>query len=226
MPTYSAGYGGVGSTYAIDEYGISFEFCQSDSLEPFTDAQYDLGAQRAAIRCKAYGIPVRFVTIPRQVGEPPSGFVRHDRCENGAKLGKTDPGEEFNEAKFCARVNHYVAPAPEPPPVEEDDMFSDQDRQALLNQGQALAAMFTWGWWERNIGGLEWRFVKSSGAVYVLAYRVSNESPPQLGYTRHHVPNPYTLAMLGGKPDWSNVVDWTAAQLAKVSEGAPVPDMS
>ncbi|KKL80797.1 hypothetical protein LCGC14_2001220 [marine sediment metagenome] len=28
----------------------------------------------------------------------PTGIVRHDKCENGTKLGKTDPGHQFDQA--------------------------------------------------------------------------------------------------------------------------------
>src|SRR3990167_1570812 len=34
MPTYSAGYGGPTSTWAIDEYAISYELAQSQAMEP------------------------------------------------------------------------------------------------------------------------------------------------------------------------------------------------
>jgi hypothetical protein len=114
MPTYSAGYGGPGSTYAIDEYGISYELAQSAKKEPFTDACLRRAAKEIAAKCKKHGIPAVFRTIPLQVGDPPPGLVRHDRCQNGIVLGKDDPGVQFNEARFLALMQ------------EEDDMeFSD-----------------------------------------------------------------------------------------------------
>jgi hypothetical protein len=122
MPTWCAGFGDIGSTYAIDEYGVALEFCQSAALEDFTEKQYDLGAQRTALRCKAYGIPPVFITIPRQVGEPPAGIVRHDRCENGYKLGKSDPGDKFDEARFLARVKHYLGAEDEMTPEQEAEL--------------------------------------------------------------------------------------------------------
>ena len=115
MPTYSAGYGGVGSTYAIDEYGISYECAQSQAQEPFTDALYARLAKEVAIKCLKYGIPPVMISVTNQRGEVPTGIVRHDRCENGIKLGKTDPGVQFNEVRFIADVKAEMEP-------EEDDM--------------------------------------------------------------------------------------------------------
>ena len=117
MPTYSAGYGDVGSTYAIDEYGISYELAQSPAEEPFTDKLYDRLIKEVAIDCKRYNIPVRMIEIPRQTGIVPTGIVRHDKCENGIKLGKTDPGDQFNEARFIAGVKAEMDN-----PQEDDDM--------------------------------------------------------------------------------------------------------
>ena len=115
MPTYSAGYGGVGSTYAIDEYAISYECAQSQAQEPFTDAMYERLEAEVAAKCLKYNIPPVMVSIMVQRGEVPTGIVRHDRCENGIKLGKTDPGVQFNEVRFIAGVKAKMIP-------EEDDM--------------------------------------------------------------------------------------------------------
>jgi len=117
-PTYSAGYGGVGSTYAIDEYGISFELAQSQAQEPFTDALYTRLAREVAPLCVKYNIPPVMVEIPRQTGTVPTGIVRHDKCENGIKLGKTDPGDQFDEARFTADVKALMSPEPVEPPIE------------------------------------------------------------------------------------------------------------
>ncbi len=131
MPTYSAGYGGVGSTYAIDEYAISYECAQSQAQEPFTDALYDRLATEVAAKCLKYNIPPVMVSITNQRGEVPTGIVRHDRCENGIKLGKTDPGVQFNEVRFMAGVKAKMAPEPptpepepepEPEPPKEESM--------------------------------------------------------------------------------------------------------
>ncbi len=116
MPTYSAGYGGVGSTYAIDEYGISFELAQSQAQEPFTDALYRRLAKEVAPLCEKYNIPVKMLAIPSQKGTVPTGIVRHDKCENGIKLGKTDPGHQFDEARFITDVKALM----------EDNMTDEQ----------------------------------------------------------------------------------------------------
>jgi hypothetical protein len=117
-PTYSAGYGGVGSTYAIDEYAISYELAQSPAQEPFSDAIYDRLTTEVAVDCKRYGIPLVMIEVPVQKGAVPTGIVRHDHCENGIKLGKTDPGDQFDEARFIGMVVAKM----QPEPIEEDDM--------------------------------------------------------------------------------------------------------
>ena len=119
MPTYSAGYGGTGSTYAIDEYGISYELAQSQAQEPFTDQVYDRLTTEVAVKCLKYNIPPVMVSIMSQKGTVPAGIVRHDRCENGIKLGKTDPGVQFNEVRFIAALKAKMEPEREPEPVLE-----------------------------------------------------------------------------------------------------------
>jgi hypothetical protein len=109
MPTYGAGYGGTGSEWSIDEYGISYEWCQSPAQEEFTTEQYERGAAEYAAKCRAYGIPALMLDVQRQAGPVPSGFVRHDRCENGRKLGKTDPGARFRDDDFIALVREKLA---------------------------------------------------------------------------------------------------------------------
>ena len=124
MPTYSAGYGGPTSTWAIDEYAISYELAQSQALEPFTDACYRRAAKEVAIDCLAYAIPATFLNIPNQSGVVPAGLVRHDRCQNGVILGKTDPGTQFNEAYFLSLLRAEMQPVASPPQLqEEDDMM-------------------------------------------------------------------------------------------------------
>lgn len=119
MPTYSAGYGGPGSTYAIDEYGISYELAQSAAQEPFTDACLRRAAREIAAKCNRYGIPAVFLAIPNQSGTVPQGLVRHDRCQNGYVLGKTDPGDQFNESGFLALMRAEAD-------LEGDDMTDEQ----------------------------------------------------------------------------------------------------
>jgi hypothetical protein len=128
MPTYSAGYGGAGSTYAIDEYAISYELAQSPAQEPFSDAIYDRLVQEIAVDCKRYGIPPVMISISRQTGAVPTGIVRHDRCENGIKLGKTDPGDQFDEARFIADVK-----------VEMEDEMDEAEVRKIAKQEAEFA---------------------------------------------------------------------------------------
>ena len=111
MPTFSAGYGNYGFPYgfSIDEYGISWEWCQSDQQEDFTDFQYKRGAKEIAKECVTNNIPAGFITVNPQSGNVPTGLVRHDRCENGAKLGKTDPGGKFSESYFLVLLREEIA---------------------------------------------------------------------------------------------------------------------
>ena len=118
MPTYSSGYGGPGSEWAIDEYGISFELAQSAAQEPFTDACLRRAAKEIAVKCQQYGISPVFIEIPVQRGVVPTGLVRHDRCQNGYVLGKTDPGPQFSDTDFIALL---MAEMQEPQRREEDD---------------------------------------------------------------------------------------------------------
>ena len=119
MPTYSAGYGGPGSEWAIDEYGISYELAQSAAQEPFTDACLRRAAKEVAAKCMQYGIPPTFIEVWNQSGSVPTGLVRHDKCQNGVVLGKTDPGAQFDEGKFFALMR---AETQESQGKEDDDM--------------------------------------------------------------------------------------------------------
>ena len=102
MPTFSAGFGGPNSTWAIDEYAKSYELAQSQALEPFDDRTYRRLAKEVAIDIQQYGIPPVFVEVFDQSGPVPTGLVRHDKTQNGVILGKTDPGNQFDEFKFIA----------------------------------------------------------------------------------------------------------------------------
>ncbi len=123
MPTYSTGYGGPNSTYAIDEYGISYELAQSPAQEPFRNEIYNRLVKEVAVDCKRYGIPPIMIEVFNQSGIVPIGIVRHDRCENGVKLGKTDPGDQFDETRFIvmlkAEMRLKPQPEPDPPPEPE-----------------------------------------------------------------------------------------------------------
>ncbi len=166
MPTYSAGYGGAGSTYAIDEYAISYELAQTPAQEPFSGAIYERLSTEVALDCKLYGIPPVMIEIPRQVGEVPTGIVRHDRCENGTKFGKTDPGDQFDEVRFIAMLKAKMEPTPEPPtpepepipepepPKEAETMTvhvikGDQDEQSVFNPATGRKRKFH-SWEERE----------------------------------------------------------------------------
>jgi len=129
MPIYSAGYGGPGSTYAIDEYGISYELAQSAAQEPFTEACYQRAAKEVAAKCKLYGIPAVFLTVSNQSGSVPTGLVRHDRCQNGYVLGKSDPGNQFDEGKFLALVRAEM---------QEDIIMTPEQFHTILTQFQAV----------------------------------------------------------------------------------------
>ena len=137
MPTYSAGYGGPGSEWSIDEYGISYEWCQSPAQEEFTTAQYERAAIEFAIKCVVFGIPPVMLDIARQAGAVPAGFVRHDRCENGRKLGKSDPGPKFRDDDFVALVRDVLA---EEEPMRAEDI--DARVTELVNEARGINARF------------------------------------------------------------------------------------
>jgi hypothetical protein len=118
QPTYSAGFGGPNSTYAIDWYGISYELAQSPAQEPFSDAIYDRLAKEVAVDCLRYGIPPVMIAVFDQSGAVPTGIVRHDRCQNGRILGKTDPGDQFDEARFIRQLKAEMQ--------EGDDMATSE----------------------------------------------------------------------------------------------------
>jgi hypothetical protein len=159
QPTYSAGYGGAGSTWAIDEYGVSYEWAQPASQPPFSDAMYRRGAKEIAVKCKKYGIPPVFLNLPNQSGPVPKGIVRHDRCANGVKLGKTDPGPQFNEALFLQYLNAEL---------QEDDMTPEQEKK--LDRAVAAAEKAN-AWLEGDIdpaAGIQPRIVDIHEDVQVI----------------------------------------------------------
>lgn len=136
MPTHSAGYGRTG-TWSIDEYGKSYEWAQHIATVPYSDAMYRRGAKEIAKDCVTYGIPPVFITIYDQAIQPvPTGLVRHDRCENGTKLGKSDPGSPFNEAYFISLLKIEIAllTTPIPIPPQEDDMTLTTAQEEKLNR--------------------------------------------------------------------------------------------
>lgn len=132
MPTYSAGFGGSG-TYAIDEYGISIELAQSPAGEPYTDWQYHMSARICAQAHVDHGVPVQFIAVWNQSGPVPAGYVRHDRCQNGVKLGKSDPGGAFQEYRVIAETQALLFGQ------GDNDManFTDEERILLLEGARA-----------------------------------------------------------------------------------------
>jgi hypothetical protein len=76
--------------------------------------------------------------IARQSGPVPAGFVRHDRCENGRKLGKTDPGPRFRDDDFIDLVTQKLRDA------EEEGMFTDEDRRVLGAVAMYTATLNAW----------------------------------------------------------------------------------
>jgi len=183
MPKYSAGYGGAGSEWSIDEYGISYEWCQSPAQEEFTTAQYERGAVEFATKCRLYGIEPRILDEEVRTQKGPvnfSGFVRHDRCGNGYRLGKSDPGPKFRDADFVALVKERMNPAQ--PPVEEETMSSQEYKElrAAVDALQKKAAA--------NV-----EFVQFEGFPQV--YRVS-------GHTLEHAKD---LASFDAQSDFAEV---------------------
>ncbi len=178
MPTYSAGYGGAG-TYAIDEYGISYELAQSQAQEPFTDALYERLAKEVAGKCLKYGIPPVMVSIMVQKGEVPMGIVRHDRCENGIKLGKTDPGVQFNEVRFIADVKAEM----------EDDMTSEEKAR--------MDTLFSQVSWLRAELGLPPQFDNSQAHESTVMARLDGLDEHTANAKYHHLISEIETA-LGG----------------------------
>ena len=152
MPTFSAGFGGPGSTFAIDEYAISYELAQSAAQEPFVDATYRRAAQEVAIDCSIYGIPPVFIEVFDQSGPVPTGLVRHDHCQNGRILGKTDPGDQFDEAKFLAQLRAEM---------QEDDM-----KLLFYRYGTTIYVIRPDGK-RRRISLGEWQAHAASGATFI-----------------------------------------------------------
>lgn len=120
-PTYSGCYGAIGppQEYCVDEYAISYELAQQNNQIRFTEAQYVRLAQEVAADCRKHGIPPVMVDVRSGQFYPvPTGITRHDRTANGVKLGKSDPGTMFDEAKFLGLLKAEL---------EEDMALTDED---------------------------------------------------------------------------------------------------
>src|SRR5690606_33412697 len=91
-PTYSAGFGGANSDWAIDWYAISFELAQRSCHENFTEATLGRAGREVALLCRKYEIPPVWLDHVDQSAAVPTGITGHENTDNGIKLGKTDPG--------------------------------------------------------------------------------------------------------------------------------------
>jgi hypothetical protein len=124
-PTYSGCYGFLGypQEFCLDESAISYEVAQPTNSTPFTDAQYERLALEVAADCKKYGIPPVMLDLRAGQFYPvPTGITRHDRSANGKKLGKSDPGDQFNESRFLALLRTHLTQEEEDMPLNEEDL--------------------------------------------------------------------------------------------------------
>ncbi|KKM62170.1 hypothetical protein LCGC14_1524420, partial [marine sediment metagenome] len=117
-------------------------------LEPFADATYRRAAKEIAVKCLKYNIPPVFIEVFDQSGPVPAGLVRHDRTQNGRVLGKTDPGEQFDEAKFLALLKAEM----EDVTMLEELHISLAERQEIYNARDTIARMqMVIAWLRANI---------------------------------------------------------------------------
>ena len=136
--TWAAGYGnGNVAEWGVDEVALSIEMAQPAGLdvngnytgdpsakyEPFTQASIDALVEFLTQRFGWGMLPnvkLQYVEFldQRRDRPPPSGFVGHDRTENGVKLGKSDPGPLFPINEVLTRVRDALAP-PVPPPMND-----------------------------------------------------------------------------------------------------------
>ena len=112
--SWAAGYGGRGPAHewGAGETSYSVEVAQSQAREAYSDKIYtELAELVLAIneehRRRGWRT-IPLVHIPfwdqRRDRPVPAGFTTHEGCENGRKLGKTDPGDEFDFPRLFARV--------------------------------------------------------------------------------------------------------------------------
>lgn len=140
QPTWSAGYGGAGSVWAIDEYAISFELAQRTREEPYAEATLARTAREVALLCLKYNIPPVWLERVDQTGAVPTGITGHENTDNGRHYGKTDPGVgvSFDTAAFMKRVVvelHPMGPGPAPGRPYSDDEWG-QAQWVALNAAQ------------------------------------------------------------------------------------------
>ncbi len=245
VPHWSAGYGSIGypTEFLIDAYAISYEVAQPNDNYPFTEAQYIRLAQEVAKDCKTHNIPPLMLDLrPVQRFPVPAGITRHDRTANGTKLGKSDPGKMFDEAKFMALLKANLG--------EEDwfDMATKQELREVLEEligtkdilnGRTVAQFLQESddyiintllaeHGKRADAGV---FIKpaDSGAVYLLTWRVIWSTPSKITYSLHHVANPTTLELMGGRSG-VNYVEVSPAVFAHIKtvarQGEPTPSLT
>lgn len=115
-PAYSAGH--------IDPIAISFETCQSNADMPYDERDFQRLAQEVAIVCKRNGIPPRNIPYLSGDNREAPGIAYHDRCANGTKWGKTDPGDMFDRERFARRVAELMEVD------QEDEMWERHNEEA------------------------------------------------------------------------------------------------
>jgi hypothetical protein len=129
IPHYSAGWGELGAPteYLVDDVAISYEVAQQNDDTAYTTAQYERLADEVAKDCRAHGIPPVMLDLRAGQFYPvPTGITRHDRTANGKKLGKSDPGKMFDDARFIALLRARLE--------GEDDMALSAGAQAGLEE--------------------------------------------------------------------------------------------
>ena len=117
-----------------------YELAQSPAQEPYTADLYERLAKEVAKDCKQHNIPPVMITVFDQTGSVPTGIVRHDRCENGRKLGKTDPGDQFDEARFIALLQAEMEADMALDPKADYPTFAKMFKRASADD-----SLYTWG---------------------------------------------------------------------------------
>ena len=96
-PTWSAGH--------MDPIAVSYELAQpAPGSAPFTEACLDRAAYEVAKDCLKYNIPPVVLSYVSGDNHQAPGIARHDHSANGDYYGKSDPGSQFDDRAFEARV--------------------------------------------------------------------------------------------------------------------------
>lgn len=119
-PTYGAGYGNFLPPLGWDcsRYYLQVELAQHIASAPFDDRTIDSLAEWTANMALRYNFPIVRLPFLSQTGNPiPRGITAHDACQNGIRLGKTDPGPLFPWSEYMQKAaNYYAALQTEPSP--------------------------------------------------------------------------------------------------------------